>query len=426
MTEQNPSPPSTLIRQSEILHRSAIDGTTLEEMGRVDVLWMFPQVNRVLGIVVKPRWFGSVRLVFKLPQVKAVKAQILVRGEAEETTVDKVQKLESLIDTEVWINGGDRIGTITDCLFDLNSGVIIRYLMVPSGQFPKLITRFTDGLYLISPKQIQSFSPQRVLIADESVEHLSLYSEGIRLKLATMTAKLKQDYWDGATEEWRSLSHHVQFIAHKAADRVMSLAEKAQALSKNLAQKVSETVTDKVEEVEEAIADEEQPWNDPEWVDTVTDTVKAKGKAVVSQVTERSRPVVNRLKTVQDTIKTSVANHLNTSVSSQTSTTVGPHYPDAHSAQDAVDDGAADLDWDDVSADDSVWKCDNADDVPIAGGAPSDPWDDWDDGDHDGTHDGGFDKHQPSNCAQSNSTAFSSDPMADPWDTKDAQNGYQL
>ncbi|MEB3233225.1 MAG: PRC-barrel domain-containing protein [Leptolyngbyaceae bacterium] len=442
MTNPDQAHPSTLVRQSELLHHTVIDSVTLEELGRVDVLWMFPQVNRVLGIVVKPGWFGAARLVFKLPQIKTIKAQVLVQGTAEDTTVEKVQKLESLIGTEVWTEGGDRLGTITDCLFDLNSGVIIRYLMVPDGQLPKRITQFTDGLYLISPKQIRSFSRQRVLIADESVEQLRLYSEGLRFKLATMTAKLKQDYWDGATEEWRSLSHHVQSIARKATDRMKALAEKAQVLSKTFAQKVSETVADKVDQVEGAIADDDQPWNDPEWVGSVTDTMKTKGQAMVSQFKERSRPMVNRLKTVQQTVKTSVEKQVHTLIVPPAEPPTPAPNNRERTTENTIDQGLDDerldderlddLDWDDDGVDTAIWDEDDAisprstassqaspiaDDFMVEPETTPDPWDDWEEEEVDQPR--STPPRPPASDRPRTHSNYSASTMADPWDTQE-------
>ncbi|MEM9217498.1 MAG: hypothetical protein AAGD25_24555 [Cyanobacteria bacterium P01_F01_bin.150] len=252
MTEQPNANSSILIRHSEILRQQVLDHQTLEALGRVETLWMYPQVNRVLGIVCKPGWFGPTRLVVKLPQVKSVKTHVLVQGVLEETVVNKVQQLESLIGTEVWSEGGEQIGLITDCLFDLSSGVIIRYLMVLEGQVPAVVAGVTDGIYLLSPKQIKSFSHQRVLIADETVHELRLYSEGLRLKLTQLSSSLKQDYWQGATEEWESFSTHIQSIAVQARQTLLTLAEKArdkaQTISRDLSQTLSKTMAEPIEQ----------------------------------------------------------------------------------------------------------------------------------------------------------------------------------
>lgn len=251
MSEQPSVPSSNLVRYSEILRQQVLDSHTLESLGKVDTLWMYPQINRVLGIICKPKLLGAKRLVVKLPQLQSVKAQILIEGPAEETTAAKVDQLESLIGISVWSEDGDPVGQITDCLFDLNSGVIIRYLMVPEGQIPKVFTGFTEGIYLLSPKQIRSFSRQRVLIAAETVSELRWYSEGLRLKLAQMSATLKQEYWDGAAEEWDSFSQYLQSVATQAKETFLTLAEKAKAKAQVLSQNFTQTVTEQVERLSE-------------------------------------------------------------------------------------------------------------------------------------------------------------------------------
>ena len=238
---------STLIRYSEILRQPVLDSTTLEQLGRVDTLWMYPQVNRVLGIICKPGLFGTARLVLKLPQIQSVKAHVLVEGSVEETVTSKVDQLESLIGTSVWSGSGERVGQIADCLFDLKSGVIIRYLLVLDRQVPSMVARLTEGTYLLSPKQIKSFSRRRVLIEDQTVQDLRLYSEGLRLKLSQLSTTLQQDYWQGATEEWESFSVHVQSVASQAKETLLTLAEKAKTTAQNLSQTLSQTMADQIE-----------------------------------------------------------------------------------------------------------------------------------------------------------------------------------
>lgn len=251
---------STLIRYSEILRQQVLDSTTLEPLGRVDTLWMYPQVNRVLGLICKPGLFGSTRLVLKLPQVQSVQTQVLVEGSVEETVTNKVDQLESLIGSSVWSDGGEQVGHITDCLFDLKSGVIIRYLLVPDRQMPSVVARLTEGTYLLSPKQIKSFSRQRVLIADQTVQDLRLYSEGLRLKLSQLSATLQQDYWQGATEEWESFSSHLQSVASQAKETLLTLAEKAKATAQNLSQTLSQTVAEQMERLTDEESDSPLPW----------------------------------------------------------------------------------------------------------------------------------------------------------------------
>ncbi|MEO0406417.1 MAG: photosystem reaction center subunit H, partial [Cyanobacteria bacterium P01_A01_bin.135] len=57
--------PSDVLQYRDLLDRLVLDSQTMAEVGRVDTLWMYPQRNRVLGVICRPGRFGAQRLVFK-------------------------------------------------------------------------------------------------------------------------------------------------------------------------------------------------------------------------------------------------------------------------------------------------------------------------------------------------------------------------
>ncbi|MGF1536513.1 MAG: PRC-barrel domain-containing protein, partial [Elainellaceae cyanobacterium] len=149
--------PADILQYRDLAGRLVLDSQTMAELGWVDTLWMYPQRNRVLGVVCRPGRFGAKRLVFKLTQLDTVgENSLLMRGDPEPTVAAKVQQLESLIGQEVWSDRGERVGKLIDCLFNPENGVILRYLMTP-GPWAAV----TDGTYLLSPKKIISFSAKR-------------------------------------------------------------------------------------------------------------------------------------------------------------------------------------------------------------------------------------------------------------------------
>ncbi|MGB3614710.1 MAG: PRC-barrel domain-containing protein [Elainellaceae cyanobacterium] len=217
--------PSDILQYRHLIDRPVLDRQTMEEVGRVDTLWMFPQRNRVLGVVCRPGRFGAKRLVFKLTQMDASGDGLLMQGDPEPTVAAKVQQLESLIGQEVWSDRGERVGKIVDCLFNPDNGVILRYLITP-GSWASI----TDGTYLLSPKQIVSFSAKRTLIAADDIDDLEVYQPGLRQRLAQIRAMLKEDYVDSVARELRSLSSQVQ-------DQVQGIAERAQEQMETLFQR---------------------------------------------------------------------------------------------------------------------------------------------------------------------------------------------
>lgn len=191
--------------------------------------------------------------------------------------------------------------------------------------------------------------------------------------------------------------------------------------------------------MEEAIADDDSPWNDPEWVDTVTDTVKTKGQEMVSQVKERSQPVVHRFKTLQQTVKTSVVSRLNSLSDSPNSDDTDPEDldpGDRHPAPDStISAGLDDERLDDERLDDERLDDERLDDGELGHlelewddedfttehGESHDPWDDWEDHeDVDSPRPVSFQPQTPGR-SQTKPTSpratYSAPPMADPWDT---------
>ncbi len=234
--------PADILQYRDLVGQLILDSQTMEEVGRVETLWMYPQRNRVLGVVCRPGRFGAKRLVFKLTQIDAVgEDKLLMQGEPEPTVAAKVQQLESLIGQEVWSDRGERVGKLVDCLFNPDNGVILRYLMTP-GTWAAV----TDGTYLLSPKQIISFSAKRTLISADEVEALEIYQPGLRQRLAQIRAMLKEEYVDSVTRELRSLSSQVQGMAERAQGQMGSLVqrarERAQTLSQDFSQEAQEVV----------------------------------------------------------------------------------------------------------------------------------------------------------------------------------------
>ncbi|MEL6223295.1 MAG: hypothetical protein AAFR31_11710 [Cyanobacteria bacterium J06627_8] len=205
-----------IIKQSDVLNQLVFDATTMEEVGRIDVLWMYPQINRVLGFVCKSGFLGSKKAAFKLPQLKSIgDDSILVTGEGEPTVAAKVKQLESLVQSEVWTDDGEKIGSIIDCLFNYRSGVIVRYLMIPGR-----LASITNGVYFLPPKAIQSFGQNRVLISAEAAKSLKPYRKGWKYKLAELRDTVKEDYVDGVSGELQSFAQQMQVFSKDALGKV--------------------------------------------------------------------------------------------------------------------------------------------------------------------------------------------------------------
>ena len=246
------TPQPETIRQSELLNQLVIDRTTMEEIGRVEVLWAYPPAHKVLGFVCKSGLLGAKKFAFNLGQIHTLGASILVNSGAQETDGDKVSQLESLIGSEVWSEAGERIGKVIDCVFNLKTGAISDYLVSPGG-----LAIVTDGVYRLPPSKILSTGRRRVLITEAAARSLEPYRTGIKGRLNKVTDSLKQEY-TGATAGLRSLTQRAQSAADQAKDRARRLADqtrdRAEQLredSQSLAQQARDRGQDFVEQVKE-------------------------------------------------------------------------------------------------------------------------------------------------------------------------------
>ena len=213
---------------SELLNQLVLDRRTMEEIGRVETLWMHPPAHRVLGFICKAGLLGNQKSAFNLDQISALGENgILTQGSPDSTTAERVRQLESLIAHEIWSEGGDRLGKIIDCLFELDSGRITHYLYVSSGW-----SGMVGEIYQLPTSTILSFGKKRVLVSDAAAVHLSLYQEGIPQKLTKAKDALTQE----TTQEWQALTHRAADLSEQAKDRLQSLSEQAKDRTQQLSQ----------------------------------------------------------------------------------------------------------------------------------------------------------------------------------------------
>ncbi len=283
-------PPSDVVKQSDLLNRLVLDQETMQEQGRVEVLWMYPQANRVLGFICKSGFLGAKKTAFTLDQIQATGDNtLLTRGEPDQTDATRVQKLESLIHYEVWTDSGERIGRITDCLFKLRSGVITRYLMVsdPWGGL-------TNGVYLISPKLIKGFGNRRVLLSHDAVTTLKVYSEGIKQKLDEFREFLEDEY-DHVTQGLRSLVQRAQSTTQRVQEQIEHLGDQ----TKTGAQTFSQEAKTKAVGFQERLRERTQSWIDQaqatgqQWTEHIKEQTQTLEDTWGDRLQEETAPTLN-------------------------------------------------------------------------------------------------------------------------------------
>lgn len=252
----------------------------MEELGRVEVLWMYPQAHRVLGLICKSGLLGMKKSAFKLIQVDALGSNgILTHSQPEATDAERVNLLESLLQHEVWSDQGNRVGKITDYLFNLKTGAITHYLLVSSGW-----AGITGEIYQLAPAQILSFGKKRVLVQESIVPNLALYREGLRQKLTEVTEILKEE----ATQEWRSIARRAESVTEETKERLQDLTEH----SKERAQRLSQTAKEQAKTLNEQLQEGSQSW---------MERLKAKGQIAARELKKQTHHLSRR---VEDGIET--------------------------------------------------------------------------------------------------------------------------
>jgi uncharacterized protein YrrD len=251
---------SAVVQQSELINQLVLDRNTMEELGRVEVLWMYPQQHQVLGIVCKTGFLGTQKLAFRLAQLDAIGANgILTTATPEATDAGKVKQLQSLLHHEIWSDTGNKIGNITDYLFNTQTGTITQYLFVSNGW-----SGVIGEVYQLSPSQILSLGRKRVLVTEAVAQTLQIYRPGIqqtltkRAEAVTEQAKGQlQTLTEQARERTRSLSqqakNRMQSFNDQLKENTQTLAERTRERSQNLAEQVREQTQILGEQVEEGI-----------------------------------------------------------------------------------------------------------------------------------------------------------------------------
>jgi uncharacterized protein YrrD/polyhydroxyalkanoate synthesis regulator phasin len=235
-----------VIRQSELLNQLVLNRDTMEELGRIEILWMYAPSNRVLGFVSKSGFLGGKKLAFKLTQVSTLGANgVLTHSKPEETNADKVSQLETLINCEVWSDSGEKVGKIIDYVFNLKTGEISKYLFVSSD-----LASVTGEIYELAPTQILSLGRRRVLVPNYAINSFTLYREGIKQKLTKAGEFLKEEKTQ-VTEELKTLTKRAQETTEQAKGRFFNLTGQFKERAQSFAQQARETVQTFNEQLQE-------------------------------------------------------------------------------------------------------------------------------------------------------------------------------
>lgn len=360
-----------VIRQSDLLNQLVLDRATMEELGRVEVMWMYPPAHRVLGFVCKGGAFGAKKTAFKLAQISTLGSNgVLTQNQPEETDAAKVRQLETLLHCEVWSDTGNKIGKITDYLFNLKTGAISHYLLASSGW-----AGIAGDLYQLSPTNILSIGRKRVLVTEAAGQALEVYHSGIKQVLTKATSVLKEDY-SHATEELRSLSKQAQAATEQAKGRFQSLTEQLKERARSLSQHAQETIQNINEQLQEDAQTivEQAKENSQVLADRMKERTQTFGEQFedgfyslseqvedgIQTLTVQAKEILEPTTTASPTVSPSQATDTPGSTSERTGSATT--HEDPTNAADLLDRDDDDKSW----IDDEPW----IDDTPVASSSP--------------------------------------------------------
>lgn len=242
---------SELIKQSDILNQLVIDIESAEELGRVDHVWMIPESHKVMGLVCKSGLLGSQKKLVTLSQIAAIGSDgVMINFDQTEVIAEEPKQSTSMIGHEVWSDGGDRVGKITDLLFDAQTGEVMEYLFVSSGW-----RGVTEGTYLLPPASIRSLGTKRIIISETSAQEPVLYSEGLRQKVT----QARESITEQAKDLTEQAKERAQTLTEQAKERAQSLGEQVKERAQSLgdqARERSQALVDQVKERSQTLTDQ--------------------------------------------------------------------------------------------------------------------------------------------------------------------------
>ena len=95
--------------------------------------WIHPPVHRLLGWVSRPSALRMTREVWRLDQCCGLTdQQIYVRGEPAVTDPATLDRLPTLLESDLLARDGERLAAVVDLVFEPSTGAIAHYLVARS------------------------------------------------------------------------------------------------------------------------------------------------------------------------------------------------------------------------------------------------------------------------------------------------------
>ncbi len=177
------------LNRNKLIDRLIINYTTTENVGKLANILLDLEKHQVKGIISKSGLLGREKCYFLWEQIESIgKDSILVSYDSE-VEMKSSELKNTLVGAQLWNDSGNKVGVITDYLFDQESGKIISYLFTSNGW-----RGITDGVYFLAPENVITLADKRLIAKNESVENAEKYSDGIASTMGKVTDFIKEDY----------------------------------------------------------------------------------------------------------------------------------------------------------------------------------------------------------------------------------------
>lgn len=266
-----------LIKQSDLLGKLVLDRQTMEEVGKVERLWLNPYTHKIVGFTAKSGLLGLKKVSFAWQQIYSLGTNILVNNIAERDEWKKPDTSEQILGWELLTEDGNEAGKIEDYLIEPITGEVISYLFLASDRGNILTRRF-----LLSPEGITNIGNKRVLVRTVAVETSEPYTEGLNRLL--VQAK------DFIIEDRENTLQHLEAVK----SRFTSLVEQFKTEAPPKIEQVRGQVSEKVQELKEQATEKAQGLREQATEKAQELKVQAQEKA--QSLAEGAQPIINQAK----------------------------------------------------------------------------------------------------------------------------------
>ena len=266
-----------LIKQSQLVGKLILDRQSMEEMGKVERVWLDPRTHKIIGITCKAGLLGMKKISFAWQQIYSLGNNILVNTIAEADQWQKPVVSEQILDWELITEDGNKAGKIEDYLIEPTTGEVISYLFLASDRGNILTRRF-----LLSPEGITNIGNKRVLARTIAVETSAPYTEGLNRFLVEAR--------DFIIEDKENTIQHVEAVKQRFTDVLQQFKEETPPKL----DQVKGQVTDKVQELKGQATEKVQGFK--EQAQVLAEQATEKAQVLKGQATEKVQELAEQAK----------------------------------------------------------------------------------------------------------------------------------